>query len=159
MRLLAPLIHLAALFLLVEDWFWDLGARLVRAIGHLAPVMALEARIRALPPYGALCTFALPAIVLFPIRLLALIAMANGYVLAGAAVYLTLRIAGAALLARLYTLTGPSLLTLAWVARLHDAFLALKARWIGKLRASGGYRRSGALAHSLRAAVLRARHR
>ncbi|MDP3668545.1 MAG: hypothetical protein Q8R69_02500 [Telluria sp.] len=152
-RLFAPLIHLAALILLLEDWFWDLGTRLVASIAARPAFQRLEARIGALPPYGALCVFMLPAIVLFPVKVLALVAIAKGHVLSGIALYLATRVGGAAAMAHIYTLTSSSLLALLWLARWHKRFMALKQRWLGALRASSGYRHSGALGEALRTRV------
>jgi hypothetical protein len=158
--LLAPLVYLAALLLLLEEWFWDTGARLMRAVAAWPPLAALEARIGALPPYGALCLFALPAILLFPVKLLALLAIAHGHAVTGVLVIVAAKLGGAAAVARIYLITRPRLLTIAWFARWHDKFMALKERWIGRLRASAAYRyaslvarRIGRLARDLRARI------
>lgn len=152
-RLSAPLIHLAALILLLEDWFWDIGTRLVAAMAAWPVLQASEARVRALPPYRALAVFMLPVVVLFPVKVLALVAIAQGNVFWGIVVYVATRVGGAAVMARIYTLTSPSLLALAWLARWHNRFMAVKERWIGALRASTGYRHSGALGEAVRAAL------
>jgi hypothetical protein len=151
-RLLAPLVYLAALLLLLEDWLWDLGSRLIRFIVSWPPLKALEIRIRALPPYPALCAFVLPAILLFPVKVLALVAIASGHALSGVAAIVVAKIGGAALVARLYTLTLPALLTLAWFARWHNKFMAVKERWIGRLKATDAFRRISMLAALMRAA-------
>ena len=44
-------------------------------------------------------------------------------------------------MARIYVLTLPTLLTLAWFARWHGSFIALKDRWMASLRASNFWRR------------------
>jgi hypothetical protein len=139
-RLLAPLIYLAALLLLIEEWFWDTGVALGRRIAAWPPLNMIETRIRALRPYPALCVFLLPTLLLFPVKLLALFAIASGHVFTGVCAIVVAKIGGAALLARLYLLTRASLLTLPWFARWHNAFIALKDRWIGRLKATRAYR-------------------
>ncbi|MES2296799.1 MAG: hypothetical protein V4582_07130 [Pseudomonadota bacterium] len=148
-RLFAPLVYLAAIVLLIEEWLWDLGATLMAFIATWPPIHALERRIKALPPYAALAAFAAPAILLLPVKILALFAIARGHAVWGMAVILAAKIGGAAAVARLYALTRPSLLSLAWFARWHNAFIAIKDRWIARLRASHIYRR----VHGLRTAM------
>jgi hypothetical protein len=148
--LFAPLVYLAALFLLLEEWLWRTGARLTRGWADWPPLRALERRIAALPPYAALAVFVLPALLLFPVKLLALLAMAQGHAVAGLGVIVAAKLGGAAAVARLYTLTRPTLLRLAWFARWHGAFIALKDRWIARLYAGKPWRTVAALGYFLR---------
>ena len=148
-RLFAPLVHLAALVLLLEDWFWDLGMRLAARIACWPPLKWLEARVRTLPPYAALCVFVLPGLLLFPVKVLAVVAIAHGHAATGIATIVVAKIGGAALVARVYVLTLPNLRSLPWFARAHNAFMALKDRWLARLRASHAFRRTR---HTLRAA-------
>ena len=136
----APLVYLAALILLIEEWFWDMGTALFRLVAAWPPVATLEQRIRALRPYPALCLFVLPAILLFPIKVLALIAIASGHAVGGVCAIIVAKLGGAGAVARLYVLTRPKLLTLAWFARWHDAFIVLKDRWIGHLKDTIAFR-------------------
>lgn len=138
--LIAPLIYLAALLLLIEEWFWHAGLRLGRLLVGWPPLRALETRIAALGPYPALCLFLLPALLLFPVKLLALVAIASGHVVSGVCVIVVAKLGGAAALARIYLLTRPALLTLAWFARWHNAFIIVKDRWLGLLRDTTVYR-------------------
>jgi hypothetical protein len=138
--LLAPLIYVAALVLLLEDWLWDLGSRLIACIASWPPLARLESHIRALSPYQALALFLLPAILLFPVKLVALYAITQGHALAGVTVILIAKLGGAAAVARCYSLTRPTLLSLPWFARWHDAFMAFKTRWVGRLRESRAMR-------------------
>ena len=148
--LLAPLVYLAALLLLLEDWLWDLGMRLMNRLAAWPPLHRLEAWICRLGPKAALVLFALPATLLFPVKLLALWAMGNGHPLLGLVVIVLAKLGGAAAVARLYLLTRPVLLTIAWFATLLTWFLALKERWIERLRATAAWQRVGALAKALR---------
>ena len=152
-RLFAPLVYTAAVVLLLEDWFWDIGARLIGFIVSWPPIKAIEARIQALPPWGAMLLFMLPAILLFPVKILALMAIANGHAFAGVLVILAAKVGGAAAVARLYALTRPKLLELAWFARWHDKFMEVKDRWIARLRATRAMRSIKALRLRIRGAI------
>ncbi|WP_373988486.1 hypothetical protein [Duganella sp. BuS-21] len=148
--LLTPLVYLAALLLLLEDWLWDLGTRLMNRLSRWPPLHRLEAWICRLGPKAALLLFVLPAALLFPVKLLALWAMAHGYPLLGLGVILLAKLGGAAAVARLYLLTRPVLLTITWFAALLGWFLALKERWIERLRATRAWRQASALAKAFR---------
>ena len=140
-RLLAPLVQLAALVLLVEAWTWDVGSRIAARMAAWPPLRWLEARIRTLPAWAALCAFVLPGLLLLPVKLLALLAIAHGHALAGIGGFVAAKLGGAAVVARIYVLTLPTLLTLAWFARWHGGFMRLKDRLLAALRASDFWRR------------------
>ncbi|MES2127367.1 MAG: hypothetical protein V4463_08855 [Pseudomonadota bacterium] len=152
-HLFAPLVYAAALILLLEDWFWDIGARLIGYITSWPPIRNLETHIKALPPWGAMLLFMLPAVLLFPVKILALMAIAHGHAFAGVLVILAAKVGGAAAVARLYALTKPKLMELAWFARWHDKFMDVKDRWIARLRATRAMRSIKALRLRIRGAV------
>ena len=158
-RLLAPLIYLAAIILLIEEWCWDVGLALIRFIAGWPPLHALEQRISRLSPYAALAAFVLPAVLLFPVKVLALIAIASGHAFSGVAVILAAKIGGAAVVARLYSLTRPTLLSLPWFARWHNAFMRIKDDWIARLKATRPWRRVSMLSALMRAAMRGLRER
>ena len=148
--LLTPLIYLAALILLFEEWCWDLGVRIARWLAAHLPLQALDERIRKLPPYAALVLFVLPAILLFPVKIMALMAIASGHVFTGVCTIVLAKIGGAAAVARLYLLTRPTLLSLPWFARWHNWFIALKDHWIGRLKATAAWQRTRELTNRIK---------
>ncbi len=148
--MLAPLVHLAALVLLVEAWFWETGSRIAAGMARWGLVRWLESRIRVLPPWAALSAFVLPGLLLFPVKLLALLAIAHGHALSGVLAFVVAKLGGAVVVARIYVLTLPTLLTLGWFARCHGGFLALRDRWLTFLRASSFWRSTRAMVAALR---------
>lgn len=156
--LLAPLLYLTALALMAEEWLWRVGNWFASALATWPPLRVLEDWVRRLPPYWALLAFALPGLLLMPVKLLALLAMAKGHVLWGGGVFILAKGGGAVVVARIYVLTLPSLLALAWFARWHNRFMTLKDQFITRLLASPTYllvRRSVA---SVRRSLRRLRH-
>jgi hypothetical protein len=141
-RLLAPLVQLAALVLLVESGTWQVGSRAAARLAAWPPLRWLEAHIRTLPPWAALSVFVLPGLLLLPVKLLALFAIAKGHALAGITTFVVAKLGGAMVVARIYILTLPTLLSLGWFARCHGGFIALKDRWMASLRASSFWRRT-----------------
>ena len=156
--LLAPLLYLVALLLLAEQWLWEAGNRAAAAIGAWPPFGALESLIRRLPPYTALLVFALPGLLLLPIKLLALMAIAHGHPLMGAAVFVVAKLGGAMIVARIYVLTLPSLLALIWFARWHNRFIMFKDQLIARLRASPMYERARRSLAGVRRSLRRLRY-
>ena len=152
-RLLAPLVHLAALVLLAEAWTWEVGSRAAARMAAWPPLRWLEGRIRLLPPWAALAAFVLPGLLLLPLKLLALLAIAHGHALSGVAGFVAAKLGGAVVVARIYVLTLPTLLTLGWFARWHGGFVALKDRWLAQLRASRFWRSTRAALAAMRRKV------
>ena len=126
-RLLTPPLFLAAaLFFLLEGLLWRMAA-LYAALGKLPVFRSLERWISALPPYGALLLFAIPSLCLAPIKFLALYWIAGGHPALGATTILSAKVAGTALVARLYQLTRPALVSLRWFAAAERRVLDLRA--------------------------------
>jgi hypothetical protein len=148
--LFAPLVYLAAVVLLVEEWCWDTGMRLTRALARWPALAALEARVRALPPYAALCAFVLPGLLLFPVKVLALLAIAHGHALSGIATIVLAKVGGAAVVARIYVLTLPTLLAVGWFARCHGWFMGAKTRCLDYWRASHACHAAGRALRAMR---------
>jgi hypothetical protein len=158
-RLFAPLVHLAALLLLLEEWCWDLGARLGAGLARWPLLAALEARVRLLPPWAALCLFVLPGLLLLPVKLLAVVAIAHGHAISGIATIVAAKLGSAVVVARLYALTLPTLLAIGWFARCHGWFMRLKNHWVGRLRASRAFLQARHLLRRMRRALRRWRYR
>lgn len=133
-RLLTPILLVAAtLFFVVEELLWRLAA-IFAWLGKLPVFHQIEQWIAALPPASALAIFALPALALAPIKLLALYWLAGGHPGLGIGTIVVAKVAGTALVARIYQLTRAQLLTLAWFAWCEAKVLALRAAAYGLWR-------------------------
>ncbi|WP_233259723.1 hypothetical protein [Ramlibacter sp. WS9] len=127
---------LVAVVLLFEEWGWVPLAALLARLARLPLFAWLERRIAALPPWAAMATFALPALALLPVKLMALFLIGKGHALMGVGVLVGAKLLGTALLARLFTLTQPALMKLAWFARWYPRWKAWKDGVIAQVRAS-----------------------
>ena len=128
-----------ALLLLFEEWGWEALAGIVARLAKLPFFAWLEQRIRRLPPYAALATFAAPALLLVPVKILALYFIGAGHVMLGLVVLIAAKVAGTAIVARLYALTQPTLMQLAWFARWYPRWKAWKDRVMDQVRRSPGW--------------------
>jgi hypothetical protein len=131
---------LVALVLLFEEWGWEPLAALLGRLGRLPGLRWLERQIAALPPWAAMAAFALPALALFPVKLLALFLLGQGHALLGVVVLVAAKILGTAVLARLFTLTQPALMRLAWFARWYPRWKNWKDGVMAQVRASALWR-------------------
>jgi hypothetical protein len=131
---------LAALVILFEEWGWEPLRRALAWVARWPPLAWLERRIAALPPYAALATFLLPTLLLLPIKLLALWLIGQGRAGLGLLVIVVAKLVGTALVARLFQLTQPALMRLAWFARLYGRWTAWKGALLAEVRASWAWR-------------------
>lgn len=146
-----------ALLILFEEWGWEPLQRLLARIGQWPGFRWIEARVRALPPYAALALFLLPTLALLPVKLLALWLIGRGHALVGTLVILAAKLVGTAIVARLFSLTQPALMRLAWFARLYARWVAWKNELLLRVRASLPWRLGRAVSHRLRRAFRRLR--
>ncbi|MBC7601377.1 MAG: hypothetical protein H7255_01785 [Ramlibacter sp.] len=125
-----------ALILIFEEWGWEQLSALVARIARLPVFAWLERKIQSLPPWGALAIFFVPALALLPVKLLALFLIGRSHPMLGLVVLIAAKLAGTALLARLFTLTQPALMKLAWFARLYPRWKNWKDSLIVRVKAS-----------------------
>jgi len=138
--LAAPFVLLAAVIILLEDWLWDDLARIAAAIGRLPIFHQIEALVVRLPPYGALIFFGAPSLLLVPVKLAALYFISHGHPTFGLATIIVAKVAGTALVARIFNLTRPALLRISWFAWLHNRFVAFKTRIYESIKSTSIYK-------------------
>lgn len=128
------------LVLLFEEWGWEPLSRLFARLARL-PVWAwAERKITGLPPWAALVAFAVPALALLPVKLLALYLFGKGQATLGLILLIAAKLLGTAILARLFQLTQPALMQLAWFAQWYPRWKAWKDGWLERVRQSAAWR-------------------
>jgi len=154
-RLLSGLFNITigpvlALILIFEEWGWEPLSRLLGYLARLPLWARMEALIARLPPYGALVAFFVPALMLLPVKLLALYWISRGHAVLGLAVVLAAKMLGTAAVARLFALTQPALMRLAWFARLYGRWKPWKDALIARVKSSPLWRTSAASVRAVR---------
>jgi hypothetical protein len=127
---LATLEVIVAIIILFEEWGWR---PLAAALAHLARirlVARIEAGVAALPPWPALAVFLVPWLLFLPLKLVSFWLIAKGQVVAATLIFALAKVAGTALYARIFQLTQPALMRLAWFARAYNWFMPWKERII-----------------------------
>lgn len=151
LRLIKALLGwLLALVILFEEWGWEPLQRALAWVGQLPGLRWAERRIQTLPPYGALALFLLPTLLLLPVKLLALWLIGQGKVLAGTLVILSAKVAGTAVVARLFSLTQPALMRLDWFAKLYGRWTGWKTALLAQVRASWAWRFAAVVKHRVK---------
>jgi len=151
--LAAPFVLIAAVVILFEDWLWEDLARLAAAIGRLPILRSVEAFIAWLPPYAALFFFATPALLLIPLKLIALFLLSHGHAGLGLLTIVIAKFAGTALVARIFTLTRPQLLRIGWFAFVYARFTAFRTRIYATIKATAVYKVAHEMHLRLRTAI------
>jgi hypothetical protein len=129
-----------ALVVLFEEWGWEPLMRFMGWLAHLPVIGWLERRITALPPYGALVAFFAPGTLLLPVKLLALWTISQGHTVLGVAVIVLAKLAGTAVVARIFILTQPALMRIQWFANLYRRWVPWKDALLLKVRSSHPWR-------------------
>lgn len=148
---------LLALIILFEEWGWVPLARALAWLGRLPIFAWIERRVQALPPYAALALFALPTLALLPVKLLALWFISVGRTGLGLLVIVLAKVVGTAVVARLFMLTQPALMQLAWFARWYAHWIAWKTILLAEIHASKVWRGARALKLELKRRLRRFR--
>jgi len=126
-RLLTPpFIILAALLLWFWEWLWEPLEHFMAMIGRWPLLRLFEAWIAGAPRYIALACFIIPGVVLLPFKLLGLYFIGHGAALLGIGTFLGAKVVGTALVARIFALTKPRLMEIAWFARAYGAVVRFK---------------------------------
>lgn len=158
-RVLHPLLVLAALALVFEEWLWDrLKAGCVR-LAHALHLHRLESLMRALPPWASLLVMLLPGAVLFPFKMLALYALSHGHPVLGGLAFVGAKVAGTAAFAYVFEQVRDNARRIRWFDALYRFVTGLLGRARACLHALPAVVQARALvaAWKLRLRALRAR--
>lgn len=147
------LVPLAAAWVFVEETLLHYMGLAMAAIGRWPPVARLERWLRTLPPWAAMPTFLAPMVLLLPVKLAALwFAVHQQFSLALASLLLG-KVVTTALVARLYKLLRPTLVTMEWYSRSEAWVFAFRDRVYAFVRALPAWQQARALVQRARAWV------
>ncbi|MBV8604444.1 MAG: hypothetical protein JO224_07145 [Pelomonas sp.] len=140
-----------ALLILFEEWGWRWFGRVMGYVGRLPVLRVIERWIAGLPPYGALVMLVVPALLLLPVKILALWLIGKKKeAFLGISVILLAKVLGTAVVARIYQLIHPALMQLPWFAPLHERWLRWKNALLAWVRDSYVWRYARVLKRRVR---------
>lgn len=125
-----------ALLIVLEEWGWRPLADLLGRLAKWRPWAAVETFIAGLPPYAALIAFAAPSALLLPLKFMALLLIAKGYYATSVALFLAAKAVATALIARLFLLTQPKLMSIGWFAWGYERVMPWKEHLTEMVRTS-----------------------
>jgi hypothetical protein len=134
------LLGLLIVVILVEEWGWRPLTALAARLARWPPLAALEGAIRNAPRTVALALFLVPALLLFPVKLVALWLIQERRATLGIALILAAKIFGTAFVGRLFILVEPQLMTFAWFALCLGWWRATRMQVMATLRRSWVWR-------------------
>jgi hypothetical protein len=129
-----------ALVIVFEEWGWRPLAELLGRLARWRPWAVLESVIIGLPPYAALLVFALPTLLLLPLKFLALFLIAGGRVVLAGMLFVAAKVVATALVARLFMLTQPALMQIGWFAWGYETLMPWKQALVDRVHASWAWR-------------------
>ena len=140
------LLALLAIFLIIEEWLWDLLTAFGRTLFQWLNLEQFEQWLRQTDGVMALVAFSIPIMMVAPINIVAFVLLAKGLILQGILMELLAKLLGTLLVARVFALTKPQLLTFAflnviyttithWLHWAHDKVTETTVyRWMKQLR-------------------------
>ncbi len=146
-------LFILSVIFIIEAWLWETtGALVSRLVGwipfdHIKRV--ITARVEHLSPYATLGVFVIPAIVLLPLKFIAVWLFTKGHLLGGMSMVLLSKLMGFGVASFLFTLCKPKLMQLRairWVyehcIRARSYAANLVAPYMARIRASVAMLRS-----------------
>jgi len=120
------------------------------ALARWAPIAALEAWLKTLPPYVALLAFVMPSILILPIKLSAIYFVTHHMFMTAIAAVVIGKILATAIVARLYVVLRPTLMTIGWFARADTWFFYWRDRAYAFVRALPAWQKAKAAISRMR---------
>ncbi len=130
-RVARPFLILLALLFLLEAWLWTRLEPIVAWAVGLIPLQGLKARIAAaikrLSPAATLIVFAIPFVVLFPLKFLEFWLLAHRHWVGAVLTLIAAKLLGLGITAFVFTAARPKLLRMPWFARFYEWVMWLLA--------------------------------
>jgi hypothetical protein len=151
------LLALVVVVIFVEEWGWRPLTALAARIAAWPPLAVLERWIRASSPRVALALFLVPAVLLVPVKLVALWLLQEGRATLGISLIVAAKLGGTAFVGRLFVLVEPQLMTFPWVVRAIGWWRAIRDRVMAAARGSALWRGGRAFRRAARRVMHRLR--
>ena len=139
------LLGLLVIVIFVEEWGWQPLAALAAAIARWPPLAVLERQVRKASPRVALALFLVPAVLLVPVKLVALWLIQDGRATLGIATIIAAKVVGTAFVGRLFVLVETQLMTFPWFVRCVAWWRVMRDSVMASLRRSLIWRSGRAL--------------
>ncbi|MDO9106200.1 MAG: hypothetical protein Q7U57_14710 [Methylovulum sp.] len=123
---------LLAILVIFEEWLWDILTLVGQWLARALALERFDERLAQASPPLALLAFFIPLAVVTPLNLFALFLLTHGAIVEGILLEIVAKLTGTLLIARIFKLVRPALLTFAWFARFYGAVMRL-LQWAHRL--------------------------
>jgi len=117
------LLSLLAILILFEEWLWDLLTVLGAALSRVLRLARFDAWLSRASPHTALFALGLPVLIVSPLNLMALGLLAHGRIVQGILLEGLVKLLGTLLVARVFRLTRPALMSFGWFAAIYTTII------------------------------------
>ena len=145
------LVPIAAAIVFFEQFLIKYLNVAMAAFARLPWVARFEAWLATLPPWGAFIAFIGPSTLILPVKLSAVWFVMHGYYTTAVVVVVVAKLVATALLARLYRILRPTLMTIGWYARVDTWFFAWRDWIYAFVRALPAWQKARELVQGIRA--------
>ena len=114
-----------ALVVIFEEWLWEILAFAGQRLSTLLRLEKFDEWLVHAKPKQALMAFLLPLVIITPFNLFALFLLAHGAIIQGLLLEIAIKLSGTLLIARIFHLVKPALLTYAWLNYLYQKITRL----------------------------------
>ncbi len=144
------LLPVAAAIVFVEDVLLRALGRAMAALAQWPPVARLERWLGGLPPWAALLAFVAPSTLVLPIKLSAVFFVLKGHFVLAAFCIALGKMLATALVARLYQVLRPTLVTMPWFLASETWLFAWRDRLYAFVRALPAWQQAAALVRRMK---------
>ena len=109
------LLFVLALVVIFEEWLWEILAFAGQLLSKWLYLEKLDRWLIEAPPNQALLAILVPLVIVTPFNLLALVLFAHGAIIQGLLLEIAIKLTGTLLIARIFHLVKPALLTFYWI--------------------------------------------
>lgn len=147
------IVPLAAAIVFFEQTLIKYLNAAMAAVARWPPIARVETWLVGLPAYAALCAFVAPSILILPIKLVAVWFAAMGKYGLALGTLIAGKMLGTAVLARLYRILRPKLMTIGWFAMADTSFFYWRDQAYAFVKSLPAWKRVAALVEKLRVRI------
>ena len=144
------IVPLAAAVVFFEQTLIRMLNAITAVVARWAPIAALEGWLKKQPPRIALIAFVMPSILILPIKFSAIFFAAHRHYMMAIAAVVIGKMLATAIVARLYVILRPTLMTIGWFARLDTWFFYCRDRAYAFVRALPAWQKAKAAIDRMR---------
>ena len=140
----------AAAFVFVEQVLIKYLNVAMAAFARLPLIARFEAWLESLPPWAAFMAFVCPSLLILPVKLSAVWFVLHGFYTTAILVVLAAKLVATALLARLYKILRPTLMTIPWYAAIDTWFFEWRDKAYAFVRSLPAWQKTSEIVQQLK---------